>query len=232
MKERTLIFIFFFFGLLLLFSRNPQGDFVSRFFRGGGEDDSAVLKREIVSLRSQIAQISGMKSTAPSSGSDGVVAPVFSSYPFNFKKEVLVEAGADKGIKEGQAVIMKGESGGRVLLGYVAQVYEDASRVRTIFDTRWSSAVRVGDKGAQALLSGGLQPELSLIPKDAQVNSGDIVYSADPKFPYGIGIGTVKDLQIAKEQAFQKASISFSYDLEKVRNVIILTEYVAPGSRE
>lgn len=168
-----------------------------------------------------------------------VEAPVFSNYPFNFKNQLTVGAGSFQGVAISHAVVVPATiaSGAApapppVLVGTVEKVFENASVIETIFDTRWNSAVRVGAGGADALLTGGLDPVVTLIPKDASVLPGDIVYSADAKFPYGLIIGEVKNVEFSSDRTSQRAELSLPYDLNKIRTVIVLTRNVTAQIRQ
>ena len=129
-------------------------------------------------------------------------------------------------MEEGKVVIVPISEGGSnsegFLLGYVERAYDSMSVVKTIFDTTWTSAVRIKKDGLDALLSGGLNPSLTLIPSSARIAPGDRVYNADSRFPYGMILGEVKSLGSHSEQTLQSAVLAPGFDLNAVRTVLIL----------
>jgi cell shape-determining protein MreC len=108
-----------------------------------------------------------------------------------------------------------------VLLGKTTRVFDTTSLVQTVFDDGWQSAVRVGRQGTDALLKGGSNPRLTLIGKTARIATGDIVYSASERFPYGLSIASVKDVKLSADRLFQEAELQFDYDLNDIRAVSV-----------
>jgi cell shape-determining protein MreC len=147
----------------------------------------------------------------------GVRAPVFSRYPFNLKNQILVAAGSKDGIEEGDVALYQG-----AILGTVAKVYKDSALVQTIFDSRFKSPVRVGVEGADALLVGGTQPRLTLIPAASNISNSDTVYSAAEGMPYGIGIGAISNLHDAPDSMFKDASLRLPYNSATLSEVFLV----------
>lgn len=202
-----------------------------------GEYQRIVLENE--SLNAEVAGLQQIKKNLPTSSD--VLLPVFvySRYPFNFKSELLVNAGADQGITIGQSAVIVPNNGtssnpvrnyisngaSPILVGKVEKVFENTSLIQTIFDSRFQSAVRIGKTGTDALLKGGNEPELSLIPKDAKIVNGDIVYSASPDFPYGLAIGNVNNVRISSDQLFQEAGVETNYNPNELQSLLIVMSY-------
>ena len=160
---------------------------------------------------------------------------IFSRYPFNFKNEVLIDSGKKHSVHVGEAFVVAQNQAANsaILLGAVSQVFDDSATVETIFDQRWRSAARVGAKGVEALLVGGIEPRLTLIAKSGEIKPGDVVYSADPRFPYGLALARVKDIALSQNQASQEATLQFTYDINDIQAAALITNYAAPqGSKE
>ncbi len=149
----------------------------------------------------------------------GKKVPVFSRYPLNFKNEILVAGGEKEGIKVGDVALYQG-----AILGTVEKVFKDSALIRTIFDTRFKSPVRVGAEGADALLVGGVQPRLTLIPAAASVANNDTVYSAAEDMPYGIGIGAIQNLHDAPDSMFKDASLRLPYNPAVMSEVLLVPQ--------
>lgn len=147
----------------------------------------------------------------------GKKVPIFSRYPSNLKNELLVAGGEKAGIQVGDVALFQG-----AILGTVEKVWRDSALVRTIFDTRFKSPVRIGQTGADALLIGGVQPRLSLIPAAASVANNDTVYSAAEGMPYGIGIGAVQNIHDAPDSMFKDASLRLPYNPATLAEVLLV----------
>jgi rod shape-determining protein MreC len=174
------------------------------------------LAAENQSLKAELAKLQNIKSQIPEKPPAFVRAMVYSRYPLNFKDEMLLSAGRNEGVALGSVVVFEG-----VLVGKISKVFDDMSLVQTIFDSRFQSAVRVGTAGVDALLKGGSLPEIDLIPLKAKIESGDIVYTVSPDFPYGLPVGEVESIKVSANQLFQEATLSFAYDINAVETVLV-----------
>lgn len=145
-----------------------------------------------------------------------VEAKVFSAYPFSNRSEVLINIGADKGVRVGAAVIGNG-----FLIGRIREIRGDISVVTTVFDNDFKLPVRVGDKEIDALYIGGLNPRLDLIDATCGVASGDLAVSAASDLPYGIGVArTVK----VTEGVMKEAVVLPLFEVKDLRNVFVVTD--------
>lgn len=175
------------------------------------------LRSENIKLKTELARFQDIKSQLPLRSPESVVALVYSRYPFNFRNEMLVTVGVRDEILPDYPIIFDG-----FLIGKIDEVFEEFAKVKTIFDHRWQSAVRIGNRGVDALLTGGSKPRLTLIEKNAEVKAGDVVYNAAPDFPSGLPIAEVKDVELSSDQNFQEATLFFTYEINKVRTVLVL----------
>ncbi len=206
--------------LLLIFLRPEAGWSVRSFFMGSPQSegkDTETLRIENASLKAQIAKLQVVRDQLPQWSADYVRAVVSSRYPFNFKNELLINAGKNQSIFVDEAVIF-----GKILIGQIQEVFGNTSIVKTIFDNRWQSAVQVGQKGVQALLKGGGDPKLTLIDKKAKVMAGDVVYNVAPGLPYGAPIAEVGRIELSPDNLFQEASLKLQYDLGDIRSVLVI----------
>jgi cell shape-determining protein MreC len=186
------------------------------------------LVRENIALKSS-GVLQGMIPDALRTTKNSVYAFVYSRYPFNYKNELLVDAGTNRGITVGDFAIVPtaslssataSDGSLRVrgnFLGVVEKTFEDSAVVRTIFDADFERAVRIGSAGIDALISGGDDPKATLIPKRAQIAKGDIVYASSPDLPYGIPIGTVKEIVMSEDGLFREAKLNLGYDVNEIK---------------
>jgi cell shape-determining protein MreC len=236
MRRDSWFLVFFAFVLIVLvFARPDWGWSAQAFLLGsfaGGENATQLhdLQVENNALKSELAVLKDMKGELLSDRGASLSALVYSRYPFGFKNELLINAGKVEGVALGMPIVAmshlrSGADGHAVLVGSVEQVFEHTSVVKTVFDDSWRSAVRIGQNGVDALLVGGPDPKLTLISKDATSTAGESVYNASPGFPYGIALGLVDTVNIARDQLFHEATIRFPYDVGAVRTVFVLTNY-------
>lgn len=149
----------------------------------------------------------------------GLTAEVFSRYPFNNKERLVVNLDGDD-IEADLPVL----SPGGYLLGKISAVGIWRSEVQTIFDPEWRSSVAIGDAKTKAVLKGGQPPKLELIPKDAEVEEGEMVFNISPDFPYGKLIGKIQDIKENAEKTWYTASIQVPYTLDEITEIIVLPE--------
>ncbi len=177
--------------------------------------DYSALVAENQALKAEIAAFAKVERL---SGQAGLAAAVYSRYPLNFKNQILVAVGGDAGVALGQAAILPE----KILVGRVEKVFAASALVQTVFDPGFQAAVRVGENGVEALFAGGGEPKLTLIPKDAEIKTGDVVYAADPAFPYGFAIGEVGEIRFSEGDLFREATLKFAYDLNGLRAVLLV----------
>lgn len=179
-------------------------------------DTGGDLPLENAALRAELAKLQNIKSQLPEKPWNYTRAVVLSRYPLNFKNEFLVDTGRTQGVEKGEAVAYD-----KVLIGRIENVFENSSLVKTVFDSGFQTAVRVGSWASDALFKGGLEPKLILLPLNAPIKNGDIVYSASPDFPYGLPVGEIKEVSSSVDKLFQEAELGFAYDINEIRTVFI-----------
>ncbi len=172
------------------------------------EDKIASLEAENLKLRKQILSKDGI---------DSVSAKVYSSYPLNNRSEIAISAGKKNGIEVGDTVVY----GDNVLVGKITNVFKSSSIVTTIFDPSWEISVRIGDNEVDALLSGGNELTLTLIPKEIEIKPGEKVVSAGSNIPYGLKIGIVRSVSDIPGGVFKKAIVEPDFQIRQLRDVAI-----------
>jgi cell shape-determining protein MreC len=166
------------------------------------------LKAENESLRVQIAN--------PENSSIGEVK-VYSSYPFNGKRDISIAGGSNFGFRKGDAVTINQ----RVLVGQIIEVLDKTSVVKIIYDSGWEIAVRIGEHEVDALFKGGLSPKVGFIKADAEIKPGDIVLTASPGLPYGLEIGKIKSVKDFPGSPFKEADLEVVFSLNTLRDVSV-----------
>lgn len=165
-------------------------------------------------------KISTLETAAlPRAEKNMIVADVYSRYPFNFKNELLVDAGAGNNLKIGGAAVFDG-----VLIGKIKEAAAESAVVQTIFDPGFSLPVRIGKGKVDALLVGGVEPKLTMMAKNADISPGDLVYSASADFEYGILIGAAGAPTISGTNVFSEAPLVLSYNPADMRYLSLETK--------
>ncbi|MBI3589696.1 MAG: rod shape-determining protein MreC [Candidatus Liptonbacteria bacterium] len=231
MRKKNVFLGILIFGLLVLILFNPKLGWDLRSFLAkepGEETERERLTLENESLKAELIKLGDLKEQLPKITTDFTPALVYSRYPFNLKNEILLNAGRGQGIGVNQAVTLfvKEKSGllknDEILLGRIKEVKERTSLVTTIFDPEWKSEAKIGKPGVEALVIGGGEPRLTLIKKEAKIQEGEVVYSTDERFPYGLPLGEVWNIGWSKDQLFQEADLKMNYDWSQIKAVMVL----------
>ncbi len=142
---------------------------------------------------------------------------VYSAYPFSNRGEIAIAAGLVDGIKVGNVVTY----GNNILIGKIIKAFESSSIVTTIFNSSWKSAVRIGEHEINALLQGGNELTITLIPIEAEIHDGELVITASQDLPYGLGVGTIKNIRTAPGNAFKEATLEPNFQLKQLKDVSV-----------
>lgn len=174
-------------------------------------------------LQAQLAELTYLKEALPSSARYKT-ALVYSRYPFNFKNELEIAAGRSEGVASGDIAVLPGDASSTnpVFIGKVSQVYAHSATVQTIFDPSFQAAVKIGAQGTDALLKGGSDPKLSMIPKNATTTPGDAVFAVSPNLPYGLVVGQVGRSLGISSQFFEESALTLGYDLNLLKYVALI----------
>lgn len=180
-------------------------------------DEVLRLKQENENLRAQIQllKFNGQNSIL---NTNFITAKVFSTYPFNIKNKITINAGEKQGIKKSMVATV----GENILLGQVTDVFENFSVIQTIFDPAWQLPVRIGKEEINGLFKAGNEPKVILIEKEKQIQTDDIVYSASQEFPYGLKIGEVAEIKETAAGVFKEAVLKMPFNVGELREIKIL----------
>ncbi len=207
--------------LVVMLAWPGSASWMARVLRGGSQPARNASAVEIEALEAKLSVLEGVENELPSWNPDLKPALIYSRYPFNFRNQLWVNAGSNDGIAAGALALIPSATGTRqfALLGKVARIWTSGAVVQTLFDPQYQLAVRVGQKGTEALLTGGSEPKLTLIPKNADIRNGDIVYAVDPQVPYGLAIGRVDSVRTEDTQVFTEATLRFAYGINDLRTI-------------
>jgi len=227
MKKRVGIFLALVFTAVAVIWWQPSSGWYLYDILARKDTSETLLILENQSLR---AELSSYKENASliSLGNEYRMASVYGRMLGATKGKIIIALGEDDGARIGQGVYIVSPAEPRtpVLVGRIEAVYANVSRVITLFDAAWESAVHVGPKKREALLVGGNFPRLTLIEKEnGGVKEGDIVRNASPDLRYGTLVGEVANVQLANDRLREEADLKFGYTFGSIRAVYVYTAF-------
>ncbi|HLB45322.1 MAG TPA: rod shape-determining protein MreC [Candidatus Limnocylindrales bacterium] len=185
----------------------------------------------LASLRAQNELLTALLDVRSSLDYRTVAAEVISKRTTDQERVISLDRGTDAGIEEGDPVIGPGGA----LIGQVAEVGPNFSRVLLISDTRVNVAGLIESSRAVGLISGQLERPLQMvnIPAELSVTLGESVVTAGIElaegirspYPKGLLIGIIVDVQRSPDQLFQTALVRPVADLERLEYVLVITDY-------
>ncbi|MBN2112536.1 MAG: rod shape-determining protein MreC [Acidimicrobiia bacterium] len=218
------------------------------FFEGlsdlvGIRDENRRLRLQVADLERQLAETESLQrrveeleeilAIEPPGELDTVAARVLATGPSDFDAIRLIDKGRRDGITVDMPVI---DEGG--LVGRVVAVTETSARVRLITDPTMRVAVRVERTGETGILTGrgGGLLQLEMFNTQAALIEGDLLVTADGRFPAGIPVARVTEKAEAEvgfsliTRAAPEAELS---RVDYVKVLVFTSDQVgAPGSEE
>jgi rod shape-determining protein MreC len=142
------------------------------------------------SLQRQVEELEAILGIEPPEQLDTVVAQVLATGVSDFDAIRLIDKGRRHGITVDMPVI--GEGG---LVGRVVAVTDTSARIRLITDPTMRVAVRVDRTGETGVLigRGGGLLALEMLNTDTALVEGDLLVTADGRFPAGIAVARVAE---------------------------------------
>jgi len=206
------------FLFLIFFYRAEINDFFSR-SRGivVGVLDGTFNYSEFLRLRAENA---GLRATSEL-GASTSVAGVYSRYPFNDRRLIVINLGERDGVKIGMPVL----ASEKVILGRITAVRHTQATVQTLFDPEWRESVAIGENLVKALLKGGLPPTLELIDREARIAEGASVFNLSPELPLHFFLGKVSGVRAVAGEPWQKAELQTPYDLDNLNQVFVIKDF-------
>lgn len=149
--------------------------------------------------------------------------------PDPFLHEVILNRGAEDGLKVGQPVF---DAGG--IMGQVLSLAHYTSRVMLITDARTAIPVEVNRSGFRSIALGkGLLNELELshVPSTADIEEGDLLVTSGlgGRFPRGYPVGVVDEIIKDPGRPFLIVKAKPSARLDRSRQLLVI-DYPPPQS--
>ncbi|MCW5875856.1 MAG: rod shape-determining protein MreC [Anaerolineales bacterium] len=190
--------------------------------------ENATLQTQIIALQQQVAEIellSALLDFARARPENAYqAAGVIGRDPSPFLHYIIINRGSDDGIRRGMPVVAQ-----QGLVGRVAQVTANASRVELITDPGSLVSIQTQPSEVDGVVSGSITGALSidLIPLDAAMQAGDLVFTSGigGLYPSDIFIGQVSNVRQEAQALFQVASVQPVVDFTRLEIVLVIVNF-------
>ena len=203
-------------------------------------DDNRRLRNELLVMgarqaRLQVeaeenARLRGLLGAATRHGLDVQLAPILDVDLDPSRQRLLLNAGSNDGVRQGQSVI---DAGG--LVGQIIAVTPGTATVLLLTDLDHAVPVSISRTGVRLVAYGiGRNDRLEVrnIPVSSDVKAGDVVVTSGlgGRFPPGFPVGTLVDLRPDDSHAFLIGELEPSAQLDRGRDVLLLREGRPPAA--
>lgn len=182
---------------------------------------------QLIELESENIRLRALLKLTEENHWEGVSAVVVGRDHSNWVREVTLNKGSSSGIRPGLPVM-----DGHGVVGQVITVAENSSRVLLITDSSSAVDAIVQSCRASGVVEGGLGSSTTVLryimkSKDYLVGIGDRVIASglDGVYPKGALVGVVKKVDANSSGMYQYIEIQPSADVERLENVIVLTNF-------
>lgn len=138
---------------------------------------------------------------------------------------LLINKGQRDGLTEDLPVITQQ----KVLVGKIAQVYKDFSKVALISNQEISFNVEIQEKELEGVMRGrgNLKLFLELVPKEKEIKEGDLLIttSLGRIFPEGLLVGHITKVESSDIEPFQMARVNPIFEIGKVEILFVITSF-------
>lgn len=186
------------------------------------------IEAENVRLRSLLQFRDVNPSTTYKGGQ--VVGRLVANEPSNLIHSILIDIGSSNGIESGMPVVTE-----RGLVGRVTEVYSNAARVLLITDSSSNVNAMLQNTRLRGILRGrtNQSPIMDYLPQDQSILVGDIVVTSGEggRFPVGIPVGQVIEVEQNDVEMFQQAVVRTTVDFDTLETVLVVTNFVSPSEQ-
>lgn len=184
----------------------------------------AITAARLSRLQAEAAEnerLRGLLGAAQRDSLDVQLAPILNIDLDPSRQRLMLDAGANQGIRAGQVVI---DGGG--VLGQVTEVQPLTSTVLLVTDPDHAVPVEVVRSGIRLIVYGRGANRLILgnIPRSADIKVGDRVQTSGlgGRFPAGFPVGTIAKLRLDDSRAFLEADLTPAAQPDRGHEVLLL----------
>ncbi len=191
-------------------------------------DENAQLQE----IQRENEQLAGLLQIRSSLGYQTVAGQVIARDASEFRRDVTIDIGTDRGLREGDVVV----AAGGALAGRVVQVGSNFAKVLLINDTSSTVTGQVLPTAATGEVIGQLGGALIMqdIDSTEKLQIGQEVVTAGitlgngirSPFPKGLVIGQILDVERDANAVVQTAFLQPAVNLDKLEYVLVITDYV------
>lgn len=179
---------------------------------------------QIISENRKLRELLEMK---PKVGYDCIPAVIISKDPDNWYRTIIINRGADDGVKVNMPVIAyNGET--KAVVGKVSEVKGSVSRIIPVISDAMKMGVMLQDSHYPGLSVGyssnSVFCRVDYISRSAQIKEGDVVVTSGQGgiFPPGLLVGNVQKLLTSKTSSFQQIMVRPVINYDQVEQVYII----------
>ncbi len=191
-------------------------------------EENLRLKAQNVKVADVMKENEGLRSQLNISSQEGFnleSARIIGRDIYNNNSWILIDKGKRNGLEKGMSVIVADG----ILVGKVEEVFDSTARVIFITEKLMNINVETVETGAVGVARGnyGLGLTMDLVLQTDNLKIGDRVITSDisQDVPRGLLVGEIREIDLAKNELFQKAIIAPPVDFFKLRFVFVIKNY-------
>ncbi len=186
------------------------------------------LQTQIIDLKQQVAETQTLAALVSFSRSNPEstyrAASVIGRDPSPFLQYIIIDVGANDGIRRGMPVVTN-----QGLVGRVDAVIGNAARVQLITDPASAVNVRLQNAETDAMLLGSVSGDVivDMISQDAVVKPGDVVVTSGlgGGYPADLLVGQVLNVRKREADLFQQATVQPVVDFSRLDIVLVIVNF-------
>lgn len=182
---------------------------------------------DLTQIKSENAHLHELLEMKPKVGYDCIPAMVISKDPDNWYRTIIVNRGADDGVKVNMPVIAyNGDI--KAVVGKVCDVKGSVCRILPVISASMKMGVMMQESHYPGLSVGyssnSVFCRVDYISRSAQIKEGDIVVTSGQGgiFPQGLMVGNVLKILTSKTGSFQQILVKPVIDYDQVEQVYII----------
>jgi rod shape-determining protein MreC len=148
-------------------------------------------------------------------------ARVIAYDPSLWSRSAIIDQGKDQGVKEGLPVLAP-----QGIVGRIVEVYPEYAKTMLIVDRKSAADAMVQRTRVRGILKGkgGNRCSLEFVPKNADVQVGDLVLASGlvGLYPKGLVFGKVTAANKKNPGVFQEIEVTSSADLSALEEVLVV----------
>lgn len=152
-----------------------------------------------------------------------ILARVIGRDPYYLNSTILIDKGAEDGVKNGMAAV----SGGKFVIGQVKNAADSLSEILMLSNPQSSASVIFQDSGLIGVAKGdrGLGIFVDILSLEEEVIAGESVATSglDAVFPPGLVVGRVERIE-TRQDGIRRARIELPFDYKKIDRVAVMVK--------